>query len=144
MDARPQPASSSTPTPAFSTEPPEPSPIPQASAIEKLPPRPAPTCGYVWREWSPNATVVYLRNSDEANRHLSTMTPGCIGFDLEWKPVFAKGAQENPVALVQLANDDMIYLVQVTAMKEFPSKLKEILEDPAYTKAGVGIQGSLL
>jgi hypothetical protein len=94
-----------------------PPPIPQASAIEKLPPRPAPTCGYIWSEWSPNASIIYLRNSEDANRHLSTMTPGCVGFDLEWKPVFAKGAKENPVALVQLANDDRIYLLQVTAMK---------------------------
>ena len=117
MDAPPQPAESSTPPPASPTHPVEPPPIPEASAIEKLPPRPAPTSAYSWSEWSPNARVVYLRSSEDANRHLSTMTPGCIGFDLEWKPVFAKGAKENPVALVQLANDDMIYLLQVTAMK---------------------------
>lgn len=92
-------------------------PIPMASAIEKLPPRPAPTYEYSWAEWSPNAEVVYLRDAEETNKHLSQLKPGCLGFDLEWKPNYVKGGKENPVALVQLANDDVIYLLQITAMK---------------------------
>ncbi|KAJ3515858.1 hypothetical protein NMY22_g14340 [Coprinellus aureogranulatus] len=148
LPARPppsaMPSSTTEPPPAASTDEPQPEPLPwppMASPIEKLPPRPAPTWGYSWDEWSPNARVVYLRDSEDANKHLSRLVPGALGFDLEWKPTYVKGGQENPVALVQLANDDTIYLLQISAMKEFPSKLREILEDRSYIKAGVGIQG---
>ncbi|TEB39359.1 ribonuclease H-like protein, partial [Coprinellus micaceus] len=112
-----------------------------ASALEKLPPRPAPTCAYTWNEASPSARLVYLRDADEANQVLSRLQPGPLGFDLEWKPTYVKGGHENRVALVQLANGDTIHLIQISAMKEFPSKLREILEDGSYIKAGVGIQG---
>jgi len=88
-----------------------------ASAMEKLPPRPAPTMAYTWNEWSPKARMMYLRNADEANMYLSQLQPGCIGFDMEWKPTYVSGGRENPVALIQLANDVVIYLVQISAMK---------------------------
>lgn len=90
---------------------------PMASAMEKLPPRPAPTWAYSWNEASPNARLVYLRDADEANQVLSRLQPGPLGFDLEWKPTYVKGGHENPVALVQLANDDTIHLIQISAMK---------------------------
>ncbi|KAG2023837.1 hypothetical protein CC2G_001447 [Coprinopsis cinerea AmutBmut pab1-1] len=122
----------------------DPPPIPLASHIEKLPPRPAPTQAYSWRELSPNAVVIYTRDPAQADRELSKLKPGPLGFDLEWKPNYVKGGKENRVALVQLANDEMILLIQVSAMHALPYKLTEILEDPSYIKAGVGIQGDAL
>ncbi|KAF8078279.1 ribonuclease H-like domain-containing protein [Lyophyllum atratum] len=66
-----------------------------------------------------------------------------VGFDLEWKPTFTKNTPENPVALVQLANQDTILLIQISAMQEFPAKLKDFLESPDFVKAGVAIQNDV-
>jgi hypothetical protein len=86
--------------------------------IEKGPPRPAPTQAYTFREYNPNATLYYIRNHEHANKVLAKLSRQTVfGFDLEWKPTFQRAAKENPVALVQLANDDNIILFQITAMK---------------------------
>lgn len=71
---------------------------------------------YSWKSYNPNAKLLYLRNVDEANREIAKLRPGPIGFDLEWKPTFVRGFPENPVALVQIANDDAILVIQVSAM----------------------------
>lgn len=87
--------------------------------IDKTPPRPAPTLAYSWEECNPHAKVLYIRDHNEANTELSKLPhgPQALGFDLEWKPTYVKGGGENPVALVQLANNDTIFLLQVSAMK---------------------------
>ena len=45
------------------------------------------------------------------------LEPCAFGFDVEWKPVYQKGQPANKVALIQLANDEVIYLLQVSAMQ---------------------------
>ena len=40
-----------------------------------------------------------------------------LGFDLEWQPTFVKGGTRNPVALVQLADANVMLLIQVSAMR---------------------------
>lgn len=40
-----------------------------------------------------------------------------LGFDLEWRPTFKKGYPRNPVALVQLADENAMVLIQVSAMQ---------------------------
>ncbi|KAF8168276.1 ribonuclease H-like domain-containing protein [Crassisporium funariophilum] len=112
----------------------------QAPPIEKTPRRPAPTAAYSWREYNPQAKLLYIRSHEQANTELALLKPGPLGFDLEWKPIFYRGARENPVALVQLANDDTILLLQISAMEEFPSKLAEVLANPDIVKTGVAIQ----
>ncbi|KAF8887964.1 ribonuclease H-like domain-containing protein [Gymnopilus junonius] len=120
-----------------------PPPLPsQAPLIDKSLPRPAPTLAYSWREYNPQAKLLYIRDHQHANVELARLGSGpqALGFDLEWKPIFYRGARENPVALVQLANNSTIFLLQLTAMKEFPSKLAEILANPLIVKAGVAVQ----
>jgi len=51
-----------------------------------------------------------------------------------------RGEAENPVAIVQLANDNLILLFQVSAMTEFPASLRILLESSLFLKVGVGIQ----
>ncbi|KAG5648205.1 hypothetical protein DXG03_006160 [Asterophora parasitica] len=81
------------------------------------PPAPAPVLDpYSWRNISPNAELLYIRDPDEADIHVAALD-GPVGFDLEWKPTFTKNTPENPVALVQLANRDTILLIQVSAMR---------------------------
>ncbi|KAH9836533.1 uncharacterized protein C8Q71DRAFT_46832 [Rhodofomes roseus] len=96
---------------------------------------------YSWRTKSPNARLVYIRDVDEANIEISKLRPGPLGLDMEWKPCFFAGEREHPVALVQLANDEVVLLIQVSAMSSFPEKLSEVLGSPQYVKAGVAIKG---
>ncbi|PPQ90406.1 hypothetical protein CVT25_014924 [Psilocybe cyanescens] len=109
------------------------------------PPAPSPTLLYSWSEYNPNIRLLYIRSHQQANLELAKLGSGpqVLGFDLEWKPTYRKGATENPVALVQLSNHDTIFLLQITAMKEFPSKLAEILANPLVVKAGVAIQSQI-
>ncbi|KAG2044287.1 ribonuclease H-like domain-containing protein [Suillus americanus] len=96
---------------------------------------------YSWRHQSPAPTRIrYITNHLEANSELSQLAIGPLGFDLEWRPNYRKGGSENPVALVQLAGFDTILLLQISAMSEFPLKLRDVLWDPLRVKAGVSIQ----
>jgi len=119
---------------------------------------------YSYKENNPNTKVIYVRNHEEANKVLANLHPptGPLGFDLEWRPNFYKGGTDNPVALVQLANESTVMLFQVSAMEGnflyvpalrpandeyvsqgFPSKLVDVLENADIVKAGVAIQSKL-
>lgn len=96
---------------------------------------------YFWRDQSPTRTrIQYITNHLKADFELSRLAIGPLGFDLEWRPNYRKGGRENRVALVQLAGFDTILLLQISAMSEFPLKLKEVLGDPLRVKTGVSIQ----
>jgi|SRR6267154_744453 len=71
---------------------------------------------YVWQSQSPTPTLRYITDHRVADTALSQLSPGPLGFDLEWRPNYRKGARENRVALVQLAGHDAILLLQVSAM----------------------------
>jgi len=119
-----------------------------ATAVESLviymPPSSKPTDlpRYSWRNIHPEALCHYVRDVLQANT-LVGLLQGPVGLDLEWKPAFRKGQPENPVSLIQLANQDSILLIQVSAMQEFPAKLQAFLENPDFVKAGVGIQNDV-
>ena len=87
---------------------------PQEEAAAKPPPRVYDL--YSWRTKAPRTRLVYIRDLQTADEEIARFKPGPCGFDLEWRPVFRKGQQENPVALVQLANEDTVLLIQVTAI----------------------------
>ncbi len=77
---------------------------------------------YDWRAFAaPGAQLHYIRTEDKANeciaRIASRQTPFVVGLDVEWRPTFVSGRAENPIALVQVATDDEILLVQVSAMQ---------------------------
>ncbi|KAH8992056.1 hypothetical protein EDB92DRAFT_1859586 [Lactarius akahatsu] len=83
---------------------------------------------YDWRAFTTNAQLHYIRTEDTANeciaRIASRPSPLAIGLDLEWRPTFTPRRRENPIALVQLACDDEILLMQVSAM---PVSLRPVL-----------------
>lgn len=77
---------------------------------------------YDWRAFSaPGVQLRYIRREDRANERIariaSRQTPFAIGLDFEWRPTFVSGRAENPIALVQVACDDEILLVHVSAMQ---------------------------
>lgn len=135
--------------------------LPSSPALIPEPPsRPPPTTRYSWRNIHPQAKLHYIRSVEQANTQIELLQ-GPVGFDLEWRPSFRKGEPEHPVSLVQLANNETILLIQISAMEgialalpahasrnqsidlaftEFPNKLQEFLESPDFVKAGVAIQ----
>ncbi|KAI0803017.1 ribonuclease H-like domain-containing protein [Irpex lacteus] len=98
---------------------------------------------YSWRNLSPTSRLVYLQDPQAVDTELANLKPGPLGFDLEWKPTYLKGAPENPVAVVQLASEDTILLIQFDSLRlavsGFPASLQALLENPSYSKAGVSI-----
>lgn len=76
---------------------------------------------YDWRTTTADAQLQYIVTEGTANeciaRIASRPSPVTIGLDMEWRPTFAPGRPENPIALVQLACDDEILLVHVSAMQ---------------------------
>lgn len=86
-------------------------------AAAQEPKRPEPTVPYSWRTFQPPISFEYVTDCDRAEELLAVLEPGTFGFDVEWKPAFLKGQPENKVALIQLANNEVIYLLQVSAME---------------------------
>jgi ribonuclease D len=65
-----------------------------------------------------------------------------VGLDTETKPAFRKGEYYLP-SLIQIAASSAVYLFQLKRM-DFSSALREILENPAIIKAGIGVADDLL
>lgn len=70
---------------------------------------------YSWKDRSPSTQLVYITDNYQADLEVVKLR-GPLGFDLEWKPNFVKGRPENPVALVQLSDENTILLIQISAM----------------------------
>ncbi|TRM60154.1 hypothetical protein BD626DRAFT_571934 [Schizophyllum amplum] len=108
----------------------------ESEASQPLPP-------YTWRAYHPGARLSYCRTTSEADASIARISSAVVGFDMEWKPNFVKGELPNRVALVQVANDREIVLVQISSMKSFPERLQQLLGDPNVVKTGVGVDGDV-
>lgn len=87
----------------------------QGNPASAQPPQPV-LPAYSWRLRSPRTNLIYIRDCNFANQAIQDLRGQSFGFDLEWKPIFRKEQRENPVALVQIASDDTILLIQLSAM----------------------------
>ncbi len=65
-----------------------------------------------------------------------------VGLDTETRPAFRKGEYYLP-SLIQIAASSAVYLFQLKRM-DFSCVLREILENPAIIKAGIGLADDLL
>lgn len=76
---------------------------------------------YDWRTFAPGGQLHYIRSEDVANQRIARIVsrpgPFTIGLDFEWRPTFVARRPANPIALVQVACDDDILLVHVSAMR---------------------------
>jgi hypothetical protein len=61
--------------------------------------------------------VNYCRTPAQVHAAINPYYDGHLGFDLEWKPNYIAGQPQNPVALVQLATDRNIFLIQIARMR---------------------------
>jgi hypothetical protein len=97
-----------------------------AGRVMSLPKNSDTLLSYDWKTFAPGAQLHYIRSEDVANQRLARITsrpgPFTIGLDFEWRPTFVARRPENPIALIQVACDDEILVVQVSAMesKFFP------------------------
>ena len=82
---------------------------PEASTPVQLP-------VYDYSTYTPKPTKKYTRISSEAERELEGMV-GPLGFDIEWTVVRRKGAAQRPVAMVQIADQRKVLIMQTSAMK---------------------------
>ncbi|MFY0625027.1 MAG: 3'-5' exonuclease domain-containing protein 2 [Reichenbachiella sp.] len=64
-----------------------------------------------------------------------------LGFDTETKPAFKKG-QVYPVALLQLASPNMVYLFRLLETG-FTDEMIALFENPKITIAGIGIRDDI-
>jgi hypothetical protein len=97
---------------------------------------------YSYKDYSPKATTIYTQHEQEAN-DLVDMLNGCVsvfrfenywrdnifsvdrplGFDMEWRVIYRRGVGERRTALVQLSDERMILLIQISSMTSTPLNL---------------------
>ncbi|KAJ1704615.1 hypothetical protein LUZ63_004394 [Rhynchospora breviuscula] len=63
-----------------------------------------------------------------------------LGFDVEWKPSFKKGATQAKTAVIQICLDTTCCYVMHIFHSGVPSILKSLLEDSSSIKVGVGVR----
>ena len=77
----------------------------------------APLLNYSYTALHPKRTIRYIRTHDGALRQAgssaSALRGPFLGFDVEWRPNFVKGAPPSRVALLQLASKHEVLLFQI-------------------------------
>lgn len=92
--------------------------------------------------WSYTGEVRLIRAEEELEEAVSRLrSESVLGFDTETKPTFRKGGANAP-ALVQLAAEDIVYLVQLTWLP-MNALLASILSDAGIVKTGVSIHDDM-
>ncbi|TFY58764.1 hypothetical protein EVJ58_g6213 [Rhodofomes roseus] len=95
---------------------------------------------YSYKDYNPTPAVVYVRHEEEADDLVQALS-GPLGFDMEWVISWRnKSCAERRTAVVQLCDKRMILIVQLSEMKRFPQKVKEIIESQDIVKMGANIK----
>lgn len=85
-------------------------------------------------------SVAYTRDVDEAEELLLCIPLGQpLGLDLEWN-FNAKTGASYKTALLQICSSSLIVVLQLSAMKRIPGRLRELLSDRETVKTGVAIK----
>lgn len=86
---------------------------------------------------STDTAAALLHSSDNEK-----MRPLALGFDVEWRPAFAKGCS-NKVSLVQLSTASSVLLVQLNVHSEREGTLpplRDLMISPEVKLVGVGVK----
>ncbi|KAF8496624.1 ribonuclease H-like domain-containing protein [Gautieria morchelliformis] len=91
---------------------------------------------------SPTPVRMYIRDEAEADEQVSKLQ-GPLGFDMEWRVFSGRGvhASERKTAVIQLCDLQTILIIQLSAMKGFPPKVKAVVGDKDIVKMGINILG---
>lgn len=86
--------------------------------------------------------IVIINKAEDVPAAISDLSQhDLIGFDTETKPAFKKG-QVYPVALLQLASKDKVYLFRLLDTG-FTQEMVDLFQNPNVTVVGVGIRDDL-
>ncbi|KAK9288007.1 hypothetical protein L1049_016452 [Liquidambar formosana] len=78
-----------------------------------------------------------LLNFVEAKKR--EMGRAILGFDIEWRPTFRRGASPGKAAVMQICGDTSQCYVMHIFHSGIPQNLRSLLEDSTSVKVGVGI-----
>ncbi|KAF9645234.1 ribonuclease H-like protein [Thelephora ganbajun] len=96
---------------------------------------------YSYKDYEDHPIVVYTKNEEEANDLVGCLY-GPLGFDMEWRFHWSNGKViSRRTALIQIGDDRIILLIQLSAMTRFPLELKRVIESSDIVKLGVNIRG---
>ncbi|KAF9606041.1 hypothetical protein IFM89_022200 [Coptis chinensis] len=84
------------------------------------------------------ATVELMEHIQDKQKNVDRFM---IGFDIEWKPTFKRGAVPRKGAVMQICGDMSRCYVFHIIHSGIPINLQSFLEDPKYVKVGVWIGG---
>ena len=86
--------------------------------------------------------LIYTFSIESANTAIeSAKIESYIGFDIEWKIQWKRGAEQYKTALIQICTSTEIILFHISRMKSIPISLLSLLTNPNVLKTGVGIKG---
>jgi len=87
-------------------------------------------------------TIVLIEEHTQLNKALNEIEKfDKIGFDTESKPAFNKG-QYNPVALLQIATEDKVYLIRLNKTG-FTERLTRLFSNKDMLKIGISIRDDI-
>ncbi|MDR0394893.1 MAG: 3'-5' exonuclease domain-containing protein 2 [Tannerella sp.] len=91
------------------------------------------------REMFPGRIIVVENRVilDKALSYLSSLTE--IGFDTETRPNFSKRTHYK-MSLIQLAGDDICFLIRLNKLKKIPSSLESFLKNESIKKIGLSLR----
>jgi hypothetical protein len=92
-------------------------------------------------------TLLVASTVAEISEHVGALLrggPTCLGLDAEWRPERSRQGRASPVAVLQLASEDVVVVLQLLratdgGRHEVPPILRELLAAPHIAKVGVGI-----
>lgn len=82
---------------------------------------------------------IVIVNTLESFLHVfpSILQCNICGIDTETLPSFKKGEKRHPVALLQIATEECVYLIRLIKFG-YSKEITEFLENPAICKVGIG------
>ena len=93
----------------------------------------------VWVAHTNDEIAEWVRVNVKSSSSTGTPFANVVGLDVEWRPPF-KPRTINPVALVQVASESSVLLVQLNRFPgTFPSALAEVLNSQTVLKVGVSV-----
>jgi ribonuclease D len=88
-------------------------------------------------------TIVVSSGSEADSAVESLSKCKILGFDMEWKPVFTRGAT-SPIAIIQLSSGDVCVIFPLKRLNGMPYSLRNLLIDPSIIKIGCGTRNDEL
>ncbi|KAG1354824.1 Werner Syndrome-like exonuclease [Cocos nucifera] len=88
---------------------------------------------------APEVELATMEILDKINAMKHNCDQVSLGFDIEWRPVFKRGAAPRKAAVMQICMDNSHCYVMHIIHSGIPPILKSLLEDNSSVKVGIGV-----